>query len=68
MLQVPTLAAMHAAGESPEVVFWVGCAGSFDERAKRITKAYIKILHHSLILFVFFIYLVWYVTYCPTCC
>jgi len=47
MLQVPTLAAMHAAGESPEVVFWVGCAGSFDERAKRITKAFIKILHQT---------------------
>jgi len=47
MLQVPTLAAMHAAGENPEVVFWVGCAGSFDERAKRITKAFIKILHQT---------------------
>ncbi len=29
-----------------EVLFWVGCAGSFDDRARRITKAFVKILHH----------------------
>ncbi len=34
-----------AAGESPEILFWVGCAGSFDDRAKKITKAIVKILH-----------------------
>jgi len=44
---VPTMAEMTAAGESPEVLFWVGCAGSFDDRAKRITKAIAKILHAS---------------------
>lgn len=33
-----------AAGESPEVLFWVGCAGSFDQRAQRITKAFATIL------------------------
>jgi len=31
-------------GKQPEVLFWVGCAGSFDERAKKITKAFAKIL------------------------
>ena len=41
------MAEMTAAGESPEVLFWVGCAGSFDDRAKRITKAIAKILHAS---------------------
>lgn len=33
-------------GKKPEVLFWVGCAGSFDERAKKITKAFCKILNH----------------------
>ena len=44
-LTVPTLADMNARGETPEVLFWVGCAGSFDDRAKRITKAIARILH-----------------------
>lgn len=44
-LTVPTLAEMNARGESTEVLFWVGCAGSFDDRAKRITKAIARILH-----------------------
>ena len=35
---------MNARGEKPEVLFWVGCAGSFDDRAKKITKALVKIL------------------------
>jgi heterodisulfide reductase subunit D len=35
-----------ARGESPEILFWVGCAGSFDDRAKKITKAIVRILHH----------------------
>jgi heterodisulfide reductase subunit D len=43
---VPTLAQMNASGQAPEVLFWVGCAGSFDDRAKKITKAMAKILHH----------------------
>jgi Fe-S oxidoreductase len=34
-----------AMGESPEILFWVGCAGSFDDRAKKITKALVKILN-----------------------
>jgi len=44
-MNVPTLAEMTAKGESPEIVFWVGCAGSFDDRAKRVTKAFVKILN-----------------------
>ncbi|MDB5277586.1 MAG: CoB--CoM heterodisulfide reductase [Ferruginibacter sp.] len=35
---------MTAKGESPEVLFWVGCAGSFDQRAQKITKAFVTIL------------------------
>ena len=34
-----------ANGETPEILFWVGCAGSFDDRAKKITKAIVKILN-----------------------
>lgn len=45
VLKVPTMAEMMAAGESPDVLFWVGCAGSFDDRAKKITKAIVKILN-----------------------
>ena len=43
-MQVPTMAEMTAKGESPEVLFWVGCAGSFDQRAQKITKAFVTIL------------------------
>ena len=44
-MQVPTMAEMAAKGESPEVLFWVGCAGSFDQRAQKITKAFTTILN-----------------------
>ena len=46
-LKVPTMAELFAAGKQPEVLFWVGCAGSFDDRAKRITKAFVKILQKA---------------------
>lgn len=45
-IKVPTMAEMAANGEMPDVLFWVGCSGSFDERAQKITKALVKILHH----------------------
>jgi Fe-S oxidoreductase len=41
------MAECMAEGTTPEVLFWVGCAGSFDDRAKKITKAIAKILHHT---------------------
>jgi Fe-S oxidoreductase len=40
-----------ATGEIPEVLFWVGCAGSFDDRAKKITKAIARILNHCQVSF-----------------
>ncbi len=43
-MHVPTMAEMSASGETPEVLFWVGCAGSFDQRAQKITKAFVTIL------------------------
>ena len=45
-MKVPTMAEMTSAGETPEVLFWVGCAGSFDDRARKITKAIVRILNH----------------------
>ena len=44
-LNVKTIAEYAAEGNEPEVLFWVGCAGSFDDRAKKITKAFVKILN-----------------------
>jgi len=44
-LKVPTMAEMMASGQQPDVLFWVGCAGSFDDRAKKITRAFVKILN-----------------------
>ena len=43
-MKVPSMAEMMANGESPDVLFWVGCAGSFDQRAQKITKAFATIL------------------------
>lgn len=46
-MNVPTMAEMMAQGKQPEILFWVGAAGSFDDRAKKITKAFVKILHKA---------------------
>lgn len=43
--QIKTMADYAAAGEEPEVLFWVGCAGSYDARAQKVTKAFARILH-----------------------
>lgn len=48
---VPTMADMMATGQSPEVLFWVGCSGSFDDRAKKITKAFVRILNSAKVPF-----------------
>jgi len=50
-IKIPTVAELVANNESPDILFWVGCAGSFDDRAKKITKAIVKILHHCNIKF-----------------
>jgi Fe-S oxidoreductase len=44
-MQVPLMADLAAAGKTPEVLFWVGCAGSFDQRAQKITRAFAGILN-----------------------
>ena len=43
-IKVPTMAEYLAQGKKPEVLFWIGCMGSFDDRAKKITKAFVKLL------------------------
>ncbi len=50
-LNVPTMADMAANGQTPDVLFWVGCAGSFDQRAQRVTRSFVKILNHLNIKF-----------------
>lgn len=49
--QIPTMAEMAAKGEAPEILFWVGCAGSFDDRYKRVTVSFVKILNKAGIKF-----------------
>lgn len=49
--KVPTMAELMAHGNTPEVLFWVGCAGSFDDRYKRVTVAFAKILNQAGIKF-----------------
>lgn len=43
-MRIPTMAELVARGERPEVLYWVGCMGSFDDRAKRTTVAFARIL------------------------
>ena len=43
---IPTMAQMASRGQTPEILFWVGCAGSFDARAQKITVDICKILDH----------------------
>ena len=46
-IKVPTMAEFMAEGKQPEILFWVGSAGSYDDRAKKITKAFVKILNKA---------------------
>ncbi len=43
--KIPTMTEMAANNENPEILFWVGCAGSFDDRYKKVTLAFVKILN-----------------------
>ena len=44
-MQVPTMADLTAKGEVPDILFWVGCSGSYDQRAQKITRAFASILN-----------------------
>ena len=50
-LQVKTMAEFMAEGKEAELLFWVGSAGSFDDRAKKITKAFVQIMNKAEINF-----------------
>jgi Fe-S oxidoreductase len=45
-IKVPTMAEFAANDQKPDVLFWVGCAGSFDQRAQKVTRSFVKILNH----------------------
>jgi Fe-S oxidoreductase len=50
-ISVRTMAEFLAEGKKPDILYWVGSAGSFDDRAKKITKAFVKILNKAGISF-----------------
>ena len=50
-IEINTFSELISKGISPEVLFWVGCAGSFDDRAKKITKAFARILNQANVSF-----------------
>ncbi len=50
-MNVPTMAELAAQGKKPDILFWVGCAGSYDDRAKKITRAFVKILNKAQVNF-----------------
>ena len=51
LTRVPTMAEMAANGEQADILFWVGCAGSFDQRAQKVTVALVRILNQAGIRF-----------------
>jgi Fe-S oxidoreductase len=44
-MAIPVMSELHAEGIMPDLLFWVGCAGSYDQRAQRITRAFVTILN-----------------------
>jgi Fe-S oxidoreductase len=48
---IPTMAEYAAKGESPEILFWIGCSGSFDDRNKKITRSFASILQAAKVSF-----------------
>ncbi len=48
-MHIPTYAEAFAEGKRPDILFWVGCMGSFDDRAKKITVAFARILQAAQI-------------------
>lgn len=45
-MKIPVLSDLHAEGKIPEILFWVGCAGNYDARAQKITRAFCEILNN----------------------
>ena len=51
MGNIRTLQSFIESGTTPEILFWVGCAGSYDERAQRVSKAFANILEKANVSF-----------------
>ena len=45
-MKVKTISEFINSNQNPEILFWVGCAGSYDDRYKKVTKSFVKILNH----------------------
>ncbi|MDX1286355.1 MAG: (Fe-S)-binding protein, partial [Draconibacterium sp.] len=45
-VEVPVMADLFAKGEKPEYLLWIGSAGAFDDRYKKVTQAFVKVLTH----------------------
>jgi Fe-S oxidoreductase len=43
-MKIPTMSELTAQGQPPEILFWIGCAGSFDDRCKKVTLAFARIM------------------------
>ena len=50
-MNIPTLKELNEKGIEPEILFWVGCAGSFDDRAKKISKSFVRLLNKAEVSF-----------------
>ena len=50
-IEINTFSDLVSKGITPEILFWVGCAGSFDDRAKKITKSFANILNRANVSF-----------------
>ena len=48
-IKVKTMSELAAAGQQPEILFWVGCAGAFDDRYQKVVQDFVRILHHCKI-------------------
>ncbi len=46
-IHVPVMAELAAAGKSPDILYWVGCAGAFDDRYKKVSRSFAKLLNHA---------------------
>lgn len=46
LVEVPVMSEQFAKGEKPEYLFWVGCAGAFDDRYKKVARSFAKVLTH----------------------
>ncbi|MDR2886400.1 MAG: (Fe-S)-binding protein [Bacteroidales bacterium] len=50
-IEIPVMSELVARGEKPEYLFWVGCAGAFDDRYRKVVRAFVKVMVHSKVNF-----------------